>query len=100
MISKTINFNDDSDDDEFEDYDDVEGENIVPNAVIEVEQPKEEIQPPSARQRRMSLSRGIDRISPFRPLQTHHYNISPIQARHQNLGWINSITSKDFEKDV
>lgn len=89
-ICKPINF-----DEEDEEPDE---ENRSPNAIEPEPVPVMELNVP--KQRRMSLSQRREPMSPFCPLQSHHYNISPIRARHQNLGWVNSITSRAYEKDI
>jgi len=39
------------------------------------------------------------RMQPLSPLASHQPHLpSPVTARHQNLAWVNKITSKMYEK--
>ena len=64
--------------------------------------PAEDPEPlvPEQPQRRFSFtSTKLEPLSPFRPLERHHYNMTPLCARHQNLSYVNKITLRSYESD-
>jgi hypothetical protein len=65
------------------------------------EDPKDLPPPPPPPAMMPIRSSGLSqRMEPLSPLARNHRFATPLTARHQNLAWVNKITSRPFDKDL